>query len=62
VCLRFGARAVAERAGSDTTIVPPGWQRVVILTAGPGTRLAADDDLDAYEPTDGYWICPAHSQ
>lgn len=60
-CRRCGAHAVAERTEDDTIVVPPGWRRVVILTAGPGTHLSADG-LDGYEATDGYWVCPAHKE
>jgi hypothetical protein len=34
-CRRCGARAVAETAEDDTTMVPVGWRRMVLLTAGP---------------------------
>jgi hypothetical protein len=58
-CRRCGAQAVAEQGGDDTVRVPPGWRRIAVLSAGPGTWLAGDD-LDVFEVSDGYWLCPAH--
>jgi hypothetical protein len=40
-------------------MVPAGWRRVLILTAGPGTRVS--ESLDAYEATNAMWTCPAHA-
>lgn len=39
--------------------MPPGWRRIAVLTAGPGTRVS--ESLDAYETTDAMWTCPAHA-
>jgi hypothetical protein len=55
-CRRCGAHVEAQRE-ADGTVVPAGWRRVLILTAGPGTRVT--EDLGVYEVTDGMWLCPA---
>jgi hypothetical protein len=60
ICLRCGAKAEAQREG-DRTQVPPGWRRLVTLTAGPGTWIT-DDDMSSYEIRDGMWLCPAHER
>jgi len=52
-------RTRSPRAADGAIIVPPGWRHVVILTAGPGTPLP-DGGLDAYEVTEGMWLCPGH--
>jgi hypothetical protein len=56
-CRRCGAHTETEREG-DATVVPAGWRRIAILTAGPGTRVS--ESLDAFEAADAYWLCPAH--
>jgi hypothetical protein len=56
-CRKCGAHAAADHDG-DATVVPAGSRRIVMLTAGPGTRVS--EDLDVYEVTEAYWLCPAH--
>jgi hypothetical protein len=60
-CRRCRAARVAELGGDDEAKirVPPGWQRIVVLSAGSGTWLTADD-LDAYEVSEAYWLCAGH--
>jgi hypothetical protein len=58
-CRRCGAHAVAEHGENGAIIVQPGWRHVAVLEAGPGTPLP-EDGLDAYEVTEGMFLCPAH--
>jgi hypothetical protein len=57
-CHRCGTQSRVESDGGQTQ-VPPGWKRVVISVAGPGTWIG-EDDLAGHEPQVGYWLCPAH--
>jgi hypothetical protein len=52
---RCGQQTEFGRDG-DATIVPAGWRRIVMLTAGPGTRVS--EDLDINGVTEAFWLCP----